>query len=171
MNVVALFFGVIALVLYIVTLISSNKKRILIFLILANIFYGLQYLMLNAYSGVYVCLIAILRAFVFLKYEQANKKVDIFPVVVFVGLTIFSGVLSYNGIVSVLPIIGTCIYTIYLSGEDIKKFKYACITSSSCWVIYNIFVNAYASIISSTLEIIIGVYSLTKLKGNKFTKK
>ena len=171
MNVVALIFGLIAVILYVVTLISTNKKTILVFLILSNIFYGLQYLMLNAYSGVYVCLIAILRTFVYLKYEKANVKINTFPIVVFVCLTIFSGILSYTGVISLLPIIGTCIYTVYLSGDDIRKFKYACLLSSFSWLLYNIFVKAYAGIISSTVEIITVIYSLTKLKSNRFTKK
>ena len=171
MSIVPFTLGVIAVILYVVTLISTNKKTILVFLILSNIFYGLQYLMLNAYSGVYVCLIAIFRTLVYLKYEKSNRKIDTFPIIVFVCITIFSGIMSYNGIVSLLPIIGTCVYTVYLSGEDIKKFKYACIISSSSWLLYNIFVKAYAGIISSIIEIITVVYSLTKLKSNRFTKK
>ena len=50
MNIVAQVFGFIALIFYIITLQMNNKQNLLIFLIITNVFYSLQYLMLDAYS-------------------------------------------------------------------------------------------------------------------------
>lgn len=167
MNVVALIFGAIAVILYAVTLLSNKKKTILIFLILTNIFWSLQYLMLNAYSGLYMCVIAIIRTVVYLKYENSNRKVDLFTMLVFIGLYIFGGVLAYDGIISMLPVVGTCIYTIYLTGDNIKRFKYVCIGDAIFWIIYNVFVQAYVGILSSVVEIITASYSIYKLKKHR----
>ena len=72
MNILAQIFGTIALLLLVISYLQVVRKKFLFLQIIANVFYSLQYLVLNAYSAVMTTFITIIELFIFHKDAEEN---------------------------------------------------------------------------------------------------
>lgn len=163
MNIVAQIFGVIALIVYCYTLQLESKGKILRFLLITNVFYCLQYLMLDAYSALFACFIGVVRSIIFLKFEKENKKVSVWILLLIIAITLYSGFLSYNNIISLIPIITSIMYTTAVWQPNLKIFRVNSIFNASAWIFYNFKVGAYVSIVASMIELIVGIIAIIRL--------
>lgn len=163
MNLIAQIFGFIALIIYCVSLQTTKREKLLKALIICNVFYCLQYLMLNAYAALFSCLIGAVRSIIFVKYEKENKPVSLWILLLVIGITIYSGILSYNGLISLIPIITGIMYSIAVWQPNLKIFRINSVINALCWIFYNIQVGAYVSILSSIIELISGSIAIIKL--------
>ena len=77
MNVLAQIFGALALLLLVISYQQVVRKKFLFLQIFANIFYSLQYFVLNAYSAVMTTFITIVELFIFHNDAEKNKKTSI----------------------------------------------------------------------------------------------
>lgn len=171
MNLVSELFGTIALIIYAISFQATNRKKLLKLLITCNIFYLLQYLMLNSYSAVFACVIGVSRSLIFSIYEKQNKKPDYLILIILISLAIFSGFISYNGIISLIPIMSSILCTISVWQSDMKVYGILNLIASSSWIIYNIVVGAYVGIISGIVEIISEISCIIKSNKVKKTNK
>ena len=60
-EIIAQIFAVVAFILYIASLQFKKKEKVLKYQMIANTFYALEYLMLNAYAGVNNSLFGIIK--------------------------------------------------------------------------------------------------------------
>ena len=68
-----------------------------------------------------------------------------------IGYTII-GFISFDGkIISVLPIIAEIIYVVTLWQKDVKKIRLGTLLMVILWLIYDIFVKAYPSMITDLI--------------------
>ena len=167
MNVPAQIFGFIALILISISLQFDKRKKVLKFQALSNIFYSLQYLMLNAYSALFICFIGLIRSTIFSKYEEKNKDVPIYVLLIIVGLIIYSGILSYTNLLSIIPIFIGIIYSTFIWQKNLSKFRIASMLCSIVWIFYNFKVGAYIGIVPSILEFVSSFYAFLKLDIKK----
>lgn len=170
MNIVAQVFGFVALVFYVVSLQINNKTKLLWLLIITNIFYGLQYLMLDAYSASFVSIIGIFRSIVFLKFEREKKDIPIYVLYVIFGLTIYSGILSYNGLISLIPLTLGIIYSWSVWQKNMKKFRIVCMINAISWMFYNFIVGAYVGVVSTIIELVFAVVAFIRFDFKKTMK-
>ena len=111
-------FGILGLLVMVISLFQKNKDRMLGYVVFNGIFFGIEYLLLGAYSGMF-----------------SN----------------FFGI-SFDGkIVSLLPIIAEIIYVIALWQKDVKKIRIGTLLMVILWLIYDIFVKAYPSMITDLI--------------------
>lgn len=167
MNIVAQIFGFIALVFYVVGLQLNNKKKVLIYLIITNIFYSLQYLMLDAYSGLFVSLIGIFRCIIFLKFEKEQKEVPLYVLLIIFGIITYSGILSYNGLLSLIPICMGFVYSWSTWQKNMKNFRIVCIINAISWFFYNFMIGAYVGVFSTIVEFTFAVVAIIKFDLKK----
>lgn len=163
MNVIAQIFGFIALIVYCISIQASKRENLLKALVICNIFYSLQYLMLNAYSALFVGIIAVVRSIVFVKYEISNKRVDLWVLLLLLAITVYSGILSYDGPISLIPIITGIMYTTAVWQPNLKIFRINVLINSSSWIFYNYNVGAYVSIIACIIELVFGIIAVIRL--------
>ena len=86
---------------------------------LDSICYFMQYILLGALSGAFTNIIGLIRTLIF-KYKLLNNKM-IFIIILILYLII--GALTYNGIISILPVIAAFIYTSALWQDDIRIIR------------------------------------------------
>ena len=77
------------------------------------------------------------------------------------------GIITYQNIYSIIPIIIGFLYTYGSWQKDLKKTYKIAITSSIGWIIYNIIIGAYIAAICSILELISSIKGLKNLKKKK----
>lgn len=93
-------------------------------------------------------LICMIRNIIFSKY----KKVPIYYLIIVIILMIFLGLLSYQDIYSLLPLIAVILYSIGLYKGKTKIIRIIELISCSLFIIYNIKVQAYIGLISTVIE-------------------
>ena len=160
--------GFLGLVL-LVTSLQINKKGIILFLqIFANLFYGLQYILLNSISGGIMSLVSLIRCIVFYFYDKKGKK-DI-PETSFYLLTISCivvGIFTYTNILSIVPILATILYTYAMWQKELKVFRRLSCLISALWITFNFSVGAYVVLLGSIFELISSIIAIYRFDIKK----
>lgn len=168
MNILAQIFGTIALLLLVISYQQVVRKKFLFLQIIANVFYSLQYLVLNAYSAVMTTFITIIELFIFHKDAEENKKTSILVLLIIELLLIIIGIFTYDGIYSLIPIFIACIFT-YGNFQSNLRITYSIgIVVAFLWTVYNFVVGAYVSLLGNFFELfasLIGFIRILKLSN------
>lgn len=152
--IVAQIIGLIAFVVSLIAYHKKDKKTILNNMITSNILNLIHYLLLGAFSGCITKLLAIFRDYFIILKEKNKKLSNSVYLIVFILLYITVTIFTYNGILSILPLVAAIIYIIFIwNGNEviIKKIAFFCYF---LWLIYNIFVLSIAGIVSNIISII-----------------
>lgn len=156
-------FTIITYVLLAITYYAKDRKTVLTISFLSLIANGLAYAFLNAYSGLAMCVIALIRNIIFLvderKYgnrDYINKK-DIIILVLLYIISIISAVFTYDGPLSLLSVIATMLYTYSVWQKKTKIYKLLGIPIGVLWILYNIYVKSIFGIILETILLICSI--------------
>lgn len=167
MNIMAQIFAIIALIFMFFSYQKKSKKDFLFLQIFMNIFFGIQYFLLNAFSALVSNIISIVKSAIFYKYETENTKIPFSIFCIFEFIILISGILTYNGLFSIIPIIIALMYTYGTLQNKLTNTYKTGVLAAVLWIIYNYLVGAYASIIGSIIELISSIVGLIRLTNNK----
>lgn len=151
--IIAQVLGFIAFVISLLAFHKNKKEKILGSMILSNIFDLIHYLLLEAYSGCITKLLAICRN-IFVIFKDKNKTLssNIF-LYIFILAYIISGILTFENIWSIFPIVSALIYAVAIwKGNELTLKKAACF-GYFLWLIYNTLVLSISGIISNIVSI------------------
>lgn len=139
---------------------AKDRKKILILSFLSLIANGIAYLLLNAWSGLAMCAVALIRNIIFLidekkngKREEITKK-DIIILVVLYIISVVSAIFTYEGFLSLLSVIATMLYTFSVWQKKTNVYKLLGIPIGILWIAYNIYVMSIFGIILETILLI-----------------
>ena len=135
--------------------------------VIANGIYGIEYLLLGAFSAASMNFLSFLRLLVYYFYTSLNIKMPKWILFVFIALVLLFGIITYDGLISLLPIIITVLYTYAFWQNNLNVARIIYIVAAIIWIYYNYEVGAYVGIIGNALEIITGLISLIKYRGGK----
>ena len=166
---IAQIFAFIAFVLYTLSLQFKKRSKVLKTQIVANTFYALEYLMLNAYAGVNNSLFGISRSILFYIFHKKKKKCPFYVMVIFITLIVIFGFVSYTDIFSTLPVIISIIFFLALYSEDMKLYRIVAAIASILWIIYNAAVGAYVGIVDSVIELTSALIAIYRFDINRQT--
>lgn len=171
-------FIIINYVFLVMTYQSKSRKRILIFNFGALIATGLSYVFLSAYSGLAMTFVAIIRNIIFIIDEKKNGKrekneaKDYFILAILYFISIISAIFTYNGLLSMMSVLATMLYTYSVWQKDTKIYKILGIPVGIIWIIYNIYIFSIFGIILEVVLAISAVIGYKKeAKGNKSENK
>lgn len=149
---------------------QKNRKKIIIFQMISSMFLSVHYFLLNAITASILNLIGITRGFVF--YNKNNTKKYYVYLFMYILLYVVIGIITYDNIFSLLPVLAYILFTISIFNEKEKNIKIINIFVSSTWIIYDLIYKSYAGFISDIVMIITTVIGLFMLnKNTKVLKK
>jgi len=154
--IISQIFVVIQYIFIITTYQVKTKKEIIIFNTLSGASTIISFICLKAYSGCMMSFVSIFRNFLFLNMKEKDKTKLAIVLTMLLILTIF----TYNGILSLMPSIGTLLYTLSVWQNDTKIYKKYGIIIELSWLIYFIYVKSLFGIILESitlLSVIIGI--------------
>ena len=154
MYITSQIFGICAFVISLMGYHRKNKRKILVSMVTANILNFIHYLLLGGFSGCITKVLAIFRDCFIIKKEKNDKLSKNLYLFIFVILYIGASFFTYNGILSMFPLLGALVYTIVIwNGNEIqiRKIAFFCYF---IWLIYNIFVFSIIGIISNIISIV-----------------
>lgn len=156
-----------AILFWVISILLKNKKNILLMQVIANGIYGIEYLLLGAFSAASMNFLSFLRLLVYYFYTLLNIKISKWILFVFIALVLLFGIITYDGLISLLPIIITVLYTYAFWQNNLNVARIIYIVAAIIWIYYNYEVGAYVGIIGNALEITTGLISLIKYRGGK----
>ena len=167
MVILAQVLALFAILFWGISILLKNKKNILLMQVIANGIYGIEYLLLEAFSAASMNFLSFLRLLVYYFYALLNIKMPKWILFVFITLVLLFGIITYDGLISLLPIIITVLYTYAFWQNNLNVARIIYIVAAIIWIYYNYEVGAYVGIIGNILEIITGLISLIKYRGGK----
>ena len=156
-----------AILFWVISILLKNKKNILLMQVIANGIYGIEYLLLGAFSAASMNFLSFLRLLVYYFYALLNIKMPKWILFVFIALVLLFGIITYDGLISLLPIIITVLYTYAFWQNNLNVARIIYTVAAIIWIYYNYEVGAYVGIIGNILEITTGLISLIKYRGGK----
>jgi len=152
-----------------ITYISKNKRNVLLFCFVSAILYGFQYLLLGAFTGMVLSFLNIVRAVLFYSNNKKNKDNSIYSLLFLNTLFVLSAIFTWNGAISLLPLIASVLFAYSLWQKEIKLYREISVFVTTLWLIYDILVGTIFGCVSDVILILLelfGVFSYAK-KQNK----
>ena len=161
MFIVAQFFGILVIIANVLSMQMKNKKQIILMFILANLFSAINFILLQSYSGAVICFFAIIQTFINKIFENKQQQVPKIIIGIYIVISIILGVITFNNIIDILPMICSVLYTLTIIQEKEKNIRRISLVNIILWIIYDIVCQAYTATISDllmTISTIIGMY-------------
>lgn len=160
----AQFFGFLGLLAMIIALFQKSKNKMLFWVIFNCIFFSLEYLFLAAFAGMGSNVVALGRTYLFKKKDEDKRFNIIWIYVIVMVLYTIIGIFTYDGLISLMPIIAEYIYATALWQKNVDHIRYGTAIMVIIWLIYDIIVQAYPSAICDTIVLISTLISIVKSK-------
>lgn len=144
-----------------VTYIVKSKKKILIYFIFYNLFYGIHYLLLNAYTGFFMNLISIGRNVFFFYNNSKGKENGKWVLAVLFAIIIGIGVASYQDVYSLVSMSASLLSAYSIWQSDVRKYRYIATVVSILFIIYGIHIHSPFAVITEVFLLFvefIGIY-------------
>ena len=162
--------GGIALVLTVISVQFKSKEKIVMCFILANIVVAIQYFLLNALTGAVISIINAIRCIVFYVYKKKDLKPSIYVLLLFEVVAIICGIISWQNIWSIIPIVVTVLYTYGLWQDNVTVIRISAGIVGFGWTVYNLIVHAYVGAIQESAQTISSIISLIRGKKSQKTE-
>lgn len=156
-------FTIITYILLALTYYPKKRSSILIIAFLSTVANAVVYILLNAYSGLAMCGVSIVKNVIFLVDEIKNgksdkiAKKDVIILAVLYIITIVFAIITYEGFLSLLSVFANMIYIYSCWQKNPTTYKLLGIPTEILWVLYNIYIKSIFGII---LEIVVLIASI-----------
>ena len=155
--------GILGFCIVVLSFYKKETTTILMYQITSNFVYAVHYFLLGGLSGAFCCFIGMFRNLTLIKCN--NKKI-ILPI--FITIYSLITIIFYENIYSLLPMMANLSYLIGMTYKNKKILLKGALVSSTCWILYAIFVSSYVSIVTESILLISNTIQLMKIiKNNK----
>ena len=160
---------IIADVFFAMSVFSKSKVRVALWLIISYIFFGVHYFFLGGFTGAYIIFADIIFLTILYFTNKYNKnKFNILFSIIFACISIIITIFTWNGIISLFPMLGMTIYFLGMGISNLVYTKLALGIKNLCNIIYMFILASY---IGAGLEIILMacsiIGSIRDYKSNK----
>lgn len=169
--IIAQLVGFIALA-FSITVFQKNKRRLMLLLQMSSAFlFAIHFALLGAWTGSAMNFVNTLRSYIFANKGNkywANNKVW---VLVFILLFSIFTLITWQGWISLLPLIAMISGTIAFWLDNPRHIRLLSLISPPAWFIYNLTFNSYPGMIIEVLlflSIIIGIFRFDIIAQKKF---
>ncbi len=155
MELIANIIGISAVVMFVLSYQLKTRKGIILFNAGSRVLYVLQYLLLGAFEGAVLDIVAL--AVSVLAQNKDRPVLSKHPRLTVVGANLFivlSGLLLYKNIFSLLPIAGVLFETGALWLNKEKEIRILSFFGAPFWLAYNLIYIAYGSAIGNVMTMV-----------------
>ena len=142
----------------------KNKFFYLLFQLLVNVLFGVQYTLLTAWSGVINNAISCLKIIYIMLKERKGKNINNVELVVFMLVCVIAGAFVIDGWIDIIPIVNSVLFTFAVCQNNKIVLRIIVMVTCALWVVYGIFVGSYVSAVYSFVEMIVAGATIFKVK-------
>ena len=164
MNLYFIFIQIIGFLAWGILAISYYRKdtdHILVFQVISTILFCLHYLLLNAYSGLLICIYEVIRDYSYYKTDKDDY--------IFIGSALVYGISAYVTFTSILDLFPY--FASLLDGFFLTKKRrivvFGAIVTYTLWLIYDLYALSYSGAITDGIIIVSNLYILLFRKDSK----
>lgn len=169
--IIAQILGLVATVTSISVYQFKNEKIILLGQFLTNLFMAVNFGLLGGFSAAWVCMVAafetLLMFLINKKCGEKKKLIKNIVVIIFLIVFLVGTILTYSGWPDIMVCICAFLYTISVAQENSGKIRSIMFFNASLWVIYDITLGAWTSIITHGLTLISIITGMVRLDRKK----
>lgn len=140
--------GLLSAILILFVIFSKNIQHILIFEILTNLVMAAIYFCLGGLSASGNSIIATIQTYIFFLFTNNGKKIPKLVIITFICIYGAWAIYTFRGWKDILPSICILFYIMAIMQNDPSKYRSLKIYNAATWIIYDIFVEAYTTIIT-----------------------
>lgn len=152
----------------------KDKRKIVIVSAASLVANIIAYILLGAWTGLAMCIVAMLRNLYILwdekqhgKRAQNEKRDYIFLALVYLGI-ILATIPTYEGFLSLLSVFATSVYTYSIWQKSTKVYKFCGIPVGILWIAYNLYVKSIFGVILEGILLIASIAGyVAEAKTNK----
>ena len=156
--IIAQIIGLMAIAIEVMSFQKNTKKQLLRLQIISCGMFGLQYLFLGAFSGAVVNFVCMLRNYLFNKF----KKIPLYLILATLLVLIILSIITYDGPISLMPLLAIGTYTVSLYTGDLSKVRLAEVFGCIVMIIYNVVVLAITGIIATAIIMVATLISIAR---------
>ena len=166
---IAHVLGIIAIVVSVLSMVFKNKSTIMLYFVIYNILVLTSYLLLGKFLGCILVGVLTLKSITYYVFSIKKIKPNIFALIFFEIAIVTISIILWSFWVDVFIILNSIIATYFSWQDNVKLLKVSAIFCAVLLILYDIFVGAYAFIISEVLYGMAALFSLIymlKQNGN-----
>ena len=167
---IAQILGVFTFAFYIPSFQMKTKENLLIMQVVSNTFATAQYMLLAAFAGAAQNLLGVLRGAAFYLYKKRGFDPNIALFIVFEAAIVFGAVLTWDNILSLLPLIGMSANLYGQWQNNMKIIRILAVVSAVLWSVYAFYTGVYTAMITELFKMgssIIGLWRFKKINPDK----
>lgn len=162
-NIIAL----IASILMVYSGILKEKKKILYIQTIQIGLFVIGNLVLGGITGAIINALGCIKNILYYKDKLGLKE----KIIITVLAVILSFVFNNAGFIGLLPLINTVFYMWLMDAKDIIKFKFLIIFTALLWLVYDLSIKSYVSVIFDFMNIIANIIAIIQIITKKKSKR
>lgn len=157
-----MIFSILAFLALVISICIKERKKSLCVQSLNCLFEAVYDFIISAYTGAVLSVINFIRTFIFINKNKINKRIYFFILIFFEGIIIINCVLTWNGLISLLPTIGSIIRTYCLWQSNMRLVRISGITTGIFYGTYYIFYQSWFMVLGDLILLVVGIYAVYK---------
>lgn len=171
MFILAQISSFISMVVNMIAVQLKTKRQMLITIIIANLFFVINYLLLEAYAGALIYGILDIEIIINMLLENNGKRTPESLIVIYIIISIIIGVFTFNNIIDILPIIAAIFFIFTFRRTKEKYVRFLILENLISWIVYDFFVSAYLAVVSDMFIAFSTVIAIIRYDIRKEVKK
>ena len=151
-NAVAQIVGFIPVILAYFVFVFNDRKKIIAFKASSDLLWALHFLLLGEMTGCIINLINVIRNII---VSQRNRKWlsgSVIPIL-FCGITAIATLLSWDGVKSIFPLVGSCLAVVGFWCNDTHNIRKFNLPAVLLWLIYGLITGSVSTIVCNLMSI------------------
>ena len=157
-----MIFSILAFLALVISICIKERKKSLCVQSLNCFFEAVYDFIISAYTGAVLSIINFIRTFIFINKNKINKRIYFFILIFFEGIIIINCVFTWNGLISLLPTIGSIIRTYCLWQSNMRLVRISGITTGIFYGTYYIFYQSWFMVLGDLILLLVGIYAVYK---------
>lgn len=157
-----MIFSILAFLMVCISICIKKRKLSLFVQSFNCIFEGIYDFLVKAYTGASLSVLNFIRTIFFMNKEKFNKRVYFMLLIIFEILVVVNCILSYQGVISLLPTVGTMIRIYCLWQENMTLVRVSGLTTGITYGLYYIYYNSWFLVLGDIVLFIVSVFSIYK---------
>lgn len=153
-------------VFLIISMLSKNKRNIVINLILSTILFGFHYVCLSAFTGAFIAFFEIIFLIVIYLLDKYNKpKFNIYASIITILVTITISIFTWAGWISILPMLAMVVYLLAMLFTNIIIVKGGTFVRLALNGVYMFLIESYLGVALTLVVLGFTIYGI--IRDNK----
>ena len=157
-----MIFSILAFIALILSICIKDRNKSLAVQSLNCIFEAIYAFIINACTGAFLSIINTIRTFIFIQGEKINKKIYTLILIIFESIIILNCIYTWNGLISILPTIGSIIRTYCLWQTNMKLVRISGITTGVTYGLYYLFYKSWFIVMGDIILVCISALNIYK---------